>query len=146
MSHKPDEWLALEGICRNIILKKDDIARPVKLWNRTSDKAKQFVSGLPAAAPNTQASDKLRDAITDATIVFWCLSDDQAEVSLVDQLLDIGDGIIKDKLFVDCSTVHPDTTDKTQQRLEAAGAHFVAMPVFGAVRPTLTVSLALEAC
>lgn len=104
----------------------------MKVWNRTSDKAKQFVSALPGASPNTQACDKLRDAVSQAGMVFWCLSDDQAEVSLVNQLLELGDSI-KGQVFVDCSTVHPDTTDKTQQRLEAAGAHFVAMPVFGAV-------------
>lgn len=38
----------------------------------------------------------------------------------------------KGKLFVDCTTVHPDTTAKIAKAVEAKGAHFVACPVFGA--------------
>lgn len=39
---------------------------------------------------------------------------------------------LKDKTFVDCSTVHPDTSFEAAQKLSAAGAHFIAAPVFGA--------------
>lgn len=38
----------------------------------------------------------------------------------------------KGKLFVDCSTIHPDTTRKINKSITGKGAHFVACPVFGA--------------
>src|SRR4051812_7966829 len=41
-------------------------------------------------------------------------------------------GDCKGKLFVDCSTVHPETTASLAKKLTSAGAEFVACPVFGA--------------
>lgn len=41
-------------------------------------------------------------------------------------------GNIKGKIFVDTSTVHPDTVAKSSGRLMNAGAFFIASPVFGA--------------
>lgn len=41
-------------------------------------------------------------------------------------------GDIKDKLFIDCTTVHPDTSFANQQRILAAGGRYIASPVFGA--------------
>jgi 3-hydroxyisobutyrate dehydrogenase-like beta-hydroxyacid dehydrogenase len=39
---------------------------------------------------------------------------------------------VQSKVFVDCSTIHPDTTQEIEAPFSAAGASFVAMPVFGA--------------
>jgi 3-hydroxyisobutyrate dehydrogenase-like beta-hydroxyacid dehydrogenase len=41
-------------------------------------------------------------------------------------------GDVKDKLIIDCSTVHPDTTSMTAKAIEARGGKFVACPMFGA--------------
>ncbi len=41
-------------------------------------------------------------------------------------------GDVKGKLFIDCSTIHPDSTEKMAQAVLAQGAEFVAAPVFGA--------------
>lgn len=88
------------------------------------------MADLPDASPAVAVHESLADAIHDCSIVFWCLSDDKAEKSLVDQLVQLD---IKDILFVDCSTVHPDTTSETDTKLQSKGAKFLAMPVFGAV-------------
>ncbi len=39
---------------------------------------------------------------------------------------------MKGKLFVDCSTIHPDSTEAVAEAVLAKGAEFVAAPVFGA--------------
>lgn len=41
-------------------------------------------------------------------------------------------GSIAGKTFVDTSTVHPNTVVKASEKFTAAGAFFVASPVFGA--------------
>ena len=37
-------------------------------------------------------------------------------------------GDVRGKLFVDCSTIHPDTTDIVAKSIEARSAQFVACP------------------
>lgn len=39
---------------------------------------------------------------------------------------------MRGKTVVDCSTIHPDTTNALEQRVVEKGGEFVAMPVFGA--------------
>jgi 3-hydroxyisobutyrate dehydrogenase-like beta-hydroxyacid dehydrogenase len=41
-------------------------------------------------------------------------------------------GQLAGKIFVDTSTVHPDTRDSASKRLGEKGATFIASPVFGA--------------
>lgn len=38
---------------------------------------------------------------------------------------------LKDKIFVDCSTVHPETVSSAVSELKSKGASYVAAPVFG---------------
>lgn len=38
---------------------------------------------------------------------------------------------LKDKIFVDCSTVHPQTVELTAAKLKEKQANFLAAPVFG---------------
>lgn len=38
---------------------------------------------------------------------------------------------LKDKIFVDCSTVHPETVSEAIAQLKGPGASFVSAPVFG---------------
>jgi 3-hydroxyisobutyrate dehydrogenase-like beta-hydroxyacid dehydrogenase len=58
-----------------------------------------------------------------------CLGDDAAVNSAVDKILEED---VEGKLIVDCSTVHPDTTNALEKRITSKGAEFVGMPVFGA--------------
>lgn len=88
------------------------------------------MADLPDASPQVSVYEQLEHAIKGSTIVFCCLSDDAAVNELLAKLLQLD---IKGVLFVDCSTVHPETTSNTETRLKDAGAMFVAMPVFGAV-------------
>lgn len=44
----------------------------------------------------------------------------------------IAAGSLSSKIYVDCSTVHPDTSVKIAAKITSAGGQFVAAPVFGA--------------
>jgi 3-hydroxyisobutyrate dehydrogenase-like beta-hydroxyacid dehydrogenase len=49
---------------------------------------------------------------------------------LVDAALSTGN--LSGKIFVDTSTVHPETSQKASDALAKAGAQFISSPVFGA--------------
>ncbi|KAJ9133750.1 6-phosphogluconate dehydrogenase family protein [Pleurostoma richardsiae] len=63
-------------------------------------------------------------------IIFSCVSNDQVLSEVARDIIASGD--IKGKVYVDCSTVHPDTSVKISKQIADAGGSFVAAPVFGA--------------
>ncbi|KAF8857054.1 hypothetical protein BDZ45DRAFT_449656 [Acephala macrosclerotiorum] len=63
-------------------------------------------------------------------IIFTMISNDKVLDELVESALSTGS--ISGKIFVDTSTVHPNTVAKASEKLTAQGASFVASPVFGA--------------
>jgi 3-hydroxyisobutyrate dehydrogenase-like beta-hydroxyacid dehydrogenase len=52
-------------------------------------------------------------------------------IELLDKALLAGE-TLRGKIFVDASTIHPDTSELVAQRLRKYGADFIAAPVFGA--------------
>jgi len=121
-------WFGLgnmgRGMCKNLV-EKGDLANPLIIYNRTTQRAHD----LSAKIGNSTVSTSIPDAVSKADIIFYCLGDDPAVLSLVEEMVKTD---IKGKLIVDCSTVHPDTTTKESQMVEEKGASFVACPVFGA--------------
>ncbi|KAG9192515.1 hypothetical protein G6011_11249 [Alternaria panax] len=77
----------------------------------------------------TKVVDTISDAVKSSDIIFMCLGDDAAVDSAVDAMLEAG---VDGKLIVDCSTVHPDTTNALEKKITEKGGEFVGMPVFGA--------------
>lgn len=117
-------------MCQNIAEKGPQSA-PIKLYNRTVSKASSFASELPEG--KAIAASSLSEAVQDASVIFICVGDDPAVEQIIAGILDIKDANLSSKVIVDCSTVHPDTSRKTQTAItERAGASFVACPVFGA--------------
>jgi 3-hydroxyisobutyrate dehydrogenase-like beta-hydroxyacid dehydrogenase len=113
---------------RNIV-EKAPLSGPLVIHNRTRSRAEGFRSALPN--PSAVAiADSITQSIAGADIIFTCLADDAAVGSVMDAAL--SGGSVAGKVFVDCSTVHPDTTSALGQRVSAAGGEFVAAPVFGA--------------
>jgi len=121
-------WFGLgnmgRGMCKNLV-EKGDLANPLIIYNRTTQRAHD----LSAKIGNSTVSTSIPDAVSKADIIFYCLGDDPAVLSLLEEMVKTD---IKGKLIVDCSTVHPDTTTKESQMVEEKGASFVACPVFGA--------------
>ena len=56
---------------------------------------------------------------------------DDVLIELLNKVLVAGD-TLKGKIFVDTSTIHPDTSEWAASHLSAHGAVFISAPVFGA--------------
>ncbi|KXT15062.1 hypothetical protein AC579_1499 [Pseudocercospora musae] len=124
-------WVGLgnmgRGMVKNVV-EKGEYSGPVVIYNRTAARAEKLVSTLPEGKAKIVTS--IADAVKEADIIFTCVSNDAAIEETIDAALKVPEA--KGKLFVDCSTVHPDTTDKLAKTINDAGAEFVANPVFGA--------------
>jgi len=112
---------------KNLAEKADLGGKPIILFNRTNSRSEQLSQKL--GSDKTKVASSIEEAVSASDIIFTCVGDDQAILDTVKTALK---GEAKGKLFVDCSTVHPDTTDKLAKTFQDAGAEFVACPVFGA--------------
>ncbi|CAK4034842.1 related to gamma hydroxybutyrate dehydrogenase [Lecanosticta acicola] len=131
MSSPRIAWIGLgnmgRGMVKNLV-DKGSYTAPVLIYNRTAARSEKLVSTLPQGKAKVITS--IADAVEGADIIFTCVSNDQAIEETISAALQSPES--KGKLFVDCSTVHPDTTDKLAKKINGAGAEFVANPVFGA--------------
>ncbi|KAH7379612.1 6-phosphogluconate dehydrogenase 2 [Pyrenochaeta sp. MPI-SDFR-AT-0127] len=123
-------WIGLgnmgRGMCKNLV-EKGSLDKPLILYNRTKSRSTELAAKL--GSDKSKVVDTVNDAVRDSDIIFMCLGDDAAVNSAVDKILEEN---VKGKLIVDCSTVHPDTTNALEKRVTEKGAEFVGMPVFGA--------------
>ena len=109
-------------MCKNLA-DKGNLDKPLIIYNRTTKRAEDLSAKLPAG--QTQVASSIEAAVKASDIIFTCLGDDKAISDTIDTCLQ---GNVKDKLFVDCSTVHPKTTDALGKTITAKGAEFVASP------------------
>jgi len=114
------------GMCKNLV-EKGNLDKPLIIFNRTQRRATDLSKSLPSGKAIVASS--IDEAVSKADIIFTCVGDDAAINDTIDAALE---GSTKGKLFVDCSTVHPDTTEGLAKKITEAGAEFVACPVFGA--------------
>src|SRR2546427_1024484 len=95
----------------------------VRVWNRTADKARALgLEVTDSATRLAEVSETLISILTDAAAV----------ESVYGQLLA---GDVKGKLFIEMSTVRPDTERRVAKQARAKGAAFVECPVGGTVGP-----------
>ena len=113
-------------MCKNLI-EKGRLDKPLIIFNRTEKRAIDLSKTLPTGKSIIASS--VGEAVSSADIIFTCVGDDDAIDSTIDEALKVD---VTGKLFVDCSTVHPETTEGLARRITEAGAGFVAGPVFGA--------------
>jgi 3-hydroxyisobutyrate dehydrogenase-like beta-hydroxyacid dehydrogenase len=111
-------------MCKNLV-QKGALANPLLLYNRTVSRATE----LSAQIGHSTVCTSIGEAVSEADIIFLCLGDDGAVKNTIAEAIS---GDVRGKLFVDCSTVHPDTTSAVASMVEDRGAYFVACPVFGA--------------
>lgn len=111
-----------QGMCKSLV-EKGDLDKPLIIFNRTTKRATDLQAKLQEG--KTTVVESIEDAVAKADIIFTCLGDDAA---ITDTITTALKGNVKGKLFVDCSTVHPDTTNKLSRSIEEQGAHFVACP------------------
>jgi 3-hydroxyisobutyrate dehydrogenase len=106
-----------------------DLKHTVTVWNRTSDKAKPLAAmGATVAASPAEvaaASDVVITILTDATAI-------DAMYGGANGLLS---GDVTGKLFIEMSTVRPETEIALSQKIKAKGGALVECPVGGSTAP-----------
>lgn len=113
-------------MCKNIV-EKGQLDSPLLIYNRSVGRAADLSSRLPAG--KTEVVDSLAAAVPRADVIFTCVANDEAVRELFGAMLKED---VKGKLFVDCSTIHPESTEAIARDVLASGAEFVAAPLFGA--------------
>lgn len=111
-------------MCKNLV-EKGNLSHPLIIHNRTVKRAQD----LSAKIGHSTVASSISELVSKADIIFYCLGDDPAVLSTLDEILQTD---VTGKVLVDCSTVHPDTTTKEAELIQDKGASFVACPVFGA--------------
>jgi 3-hydroxyisobutyrate dehydrogenase-like beta-hydroxyacid dehydrogenase len=114
-------------MCKNVV-EKADVAQPVLIYNRTTQKSVEFSKQFPDG--KTEIVDSIAAGVSRADIIFTVLAKDDIVEAVADEILKAGD--VSGKLFVECSTIHPNTTVRVAKAFQDRGAEFVAAPVFGA--------------
>ncbi|QSZ32581.1 hypothetical protein DSL72_002159 [Monilinia vaccinii-corymbosi] len=123
-------WIGLgnmgRGMCKNIV-EKGQLDKPLIIFNRTTKRAEDLSKSLPCGKSTVSTS--IADVVSHSDVIFTCVGDDAAVNETIDAAIQNG---ASGKVFVDCSTVHPETTEELAKKIGAAGGEFVACPVFGA--------------
>ena len=109
-------------MCKNLV-EKGNLDQPLIIFNRTTQRATELQDTLPKG--KTTVAETIEDAVSESDIIFTCLGSDAAVQDTIETAVR---GNVKGKLFVDCSTVHPDVTEKLAKTIGAQGANFVACP------------------
>ena len=109
-------------MCKNLV-EKGNLDKPLMIFNRTTKRATDLKEKLPSGKSIVVSS--IDEAVSKSDIIFICLGDDPA---VKDTIATAVKGNVKGKLFVDCSTIHPDTTNELAKLIEGHGAQFVACP------------------
>ncbi|KAL3475774.1 hypothetical protein BJX99DRAFT_247266 [Aspergillus californicus] len=93
-------------------------------YNRTIA-AGDSLKDLGATAAKT-----LTDLVAQCGVVFTMLANDAVLTEAI-KTITTSQTLLSGKTLVDCSTVHPDTTDRVATTLAGLGATFLSAPVFG---------------
>ncbi|GJC88247.1 putative oxidoreductase YfjR [Colletotrichum liriopes] len=123
-------WIGLgnigRGMCKNLV-EKSNLDQPLLIYNRTVKRATELSQSLPAG--RTEVTESLGDAITKADIIFTCVANDQAVEEIFATAVEHD---LKGKVFVECSTIAPSTSEAAAKSVLNKGADFICAPVFGA--------------
>jgi len=99
------------------------LGHEMMVWNRTADKAR--ATGLPVAPTPGELAQRSETVIS-------ILTDAKAVGQVYDEMLKGG---VKGKLFIEMSTVRPDTQKSLASRVSSFGASLVECPVGGTIGP-----------
>jgi len=113
-------------MCKNLV-EKGNLDQPLLLFNRSKKRCEDLQQKLWPGA--TEIVDSIEAGVSRADVIFMCISDDAAVQATVEAALKVD---VTGKTLVDCSTIHPETTEAVAKSVSCRGASFVAAPVFGA--------------
>jgi 3-hydroxyisobutyrate dehydrogenase-like beta-hydroxyacid dehydrogenase len=95
------------------------------VWNRSAEKCEPF------ARKGARVADTPADAVRDAELVMYSLSNDEAVEEVVFGPKGILSGINEGQIAIDMSTVLPATSLREQKAYAKRGVDFLDVPVFG---------------
>lgn len=102
---------------------------PVQVYNRTREKEKEVLQAGATSAAG------LQQLAVDNEVIFVMVSDDDA----AKQIFTAADGLlfgnVQGKLFINVSTVAPETSRYLNEACQKQGAAFMEAPVSGSVKP-----------
>ena len=101
----------------------------VQVYNRTRNKEKEVIEAGAQSATNLQA------LATDNDVIFIMVSDDEAAKQLFTAEDGLLSGSLSGKLFINVSTVAPETSRYLYDCCQKQGAEFLETPVSGSVKP-----------
>lgn len=111
-----------QAMSKNLV-EKGQLSQPLVIFNRTKKRSEDLSSKL--GPDKVKVAESIEDAVVNSAIIFTCVGDDAAIKDTIDNAVK---GDVEGKLFVDCSTVHPDTTRALAETVTSKGAEFVASP------------------
>ncbi|PWW74005.1 hypothetical protein C7212DRAFT_353632 [Tuber magnatum] len=114
---------------KNIVTKANLEAPPI-VFNRNVQRSKELQASL-GGPDKLPIANSIEDAVSKSDVIFTSLADDASVIEVIDTALGCPNGV-KDKLFVETSTILPSTTNALAEKVRSAGGEFVAAPVFGA--------------
>lgn len=112
-------------MCKNIA-EKANLDQPLLLYNRTKQRSLELKSSLGEG--KAEVVDSIAEGVAKSDIIFVILSNDQVVREAIEQILK---NDISGKLIVECSTIHPDTTEALGKAVVEKGGQYLAAPVFG---------------
>ena len=105
------------------------VGHEVTVWNRTASKTKPLGQGGAKVAPSA------RELASTCEAVITILTDAAAIDATYDGESGLLSGDVKGKLFIEMSTVRPETIEKLAENVKAKGAALVDCPVGGSTVP-----------
>jgi 3-hydroxyisobutyrate dehydrogenase-like beta-hydroxyacid dehydrogenase len=112
-------------MARNIA-QKANLLHPLIIQNRTVQRAHDLAASLDKPG-SVRVVESVQDAVQPADAVFTSLGDDKSVQAIYEDILKTPGGV-NGKLFVETSTVLPETTNAVCEMVLAAGGEFVASP------------------
>lgn len=86
--------------------------------------------GNPLQALGGNPETSFEKVVGQCGIIFTMISNDAVLSNLISTAINSGQSL-RDKIFIDCSTVHPQTVGLTVSKLKEKQASFLSAPVFG---------------
>ena len=105
------------------------------VWNRSPKKCEPF------ARQGARVAESPADAVRDADLVIYCLSNDQVVQEVVFDTNGILTGIRAGQIVTDMSTVLPATSLREQEAYSKRGVDFLDAPVFGSKKESANAEL-----
>jgi 3-hydroxyisobutyrate dehydrogenase len=128
MNQRPVAVLGAGALGAAIAARLGDTGHHVRLWNRTPDRAR----AAAAAAPGITAVVELADAVNDAPVVLTLLRDGDAVAEVMNTVID---ALAVDAVWVQASTVGPDSARELGELARAHGIAYLDAPVSGSTGP-----------